>query len=809
MMGTSVLRLTLLLAATCALAAVEHPFILWNPEEAAAIRKRIETEPSAAERWAEMQKESGRGGTLRNLFRFTVMGDTKAGEAEKKYLLKIVGTHPRNFEKLEHGGRHYDCYLDALRYDTLHTLLTPEERSAIEATFREYIAYQLTDTKEYTRTSWLPNMQWPRVMSAHLMAAAMRDETLIRALASGNGGWTWYLDNYMTAEGFYMEEFGKQYSMIGEMLLFCRALDRLGLGKMGYGYQGTGGGSMRAYLRSILLAGYPRTEIPGGQAQIARITMGDARGSGLEGAPPYLFQHAIVTGFLRNGKGGDAAWGGANMNGRDHQNAKVDKLMGPQWFEIASVQWPQDGWRWVLHQMRAPGKPSYVPSLYWGASPTDGSEVAPDARSWASSERGLALLRAEEGPAYWSSTAPTVALQFALYYVHYTHDALSLLGFHAFNRSIYLNRGVADGYAAGDPWTDSVRGHCGLVVDNLQASPLGQIPVRSLFAPAVKMIAVTDSPQVSGGRIRDSDNAEIAHSRTIYPDAVQTRALALTREYLLDALRVHSPRERRYQWQVHAIGQRRLSGGWESSSDLDGGTLYRGAPPQLEAKALSDPGRYDLQHVQKLTVGDGWSAEVVQGCLLPDPSTSVMGPEWFQRGIGVRVSLLGETGTTVYIGDTARYVRTGNAEPSKSERSKLPDEVGGTTILVDRRCAETAFVALHEPFTNGSPRLDAPRRIAQDSRGIAVAVRGAGGTVDDRWVVRLDERPSEVLELSGDGESFAVLGEGWLRIGADRVEAAGGWKSLSIRVQGSPVLILNGKLQDTQIRDGLLRWQTN
>lgn len=803
----TVLRPIMLCVAALTLAAAEHPFILWNQEEAAGIRKRIETEPWAAERWAEMQREDGRGGTLRNLFRFAVMGDAKAGEAEKKYLLKIVGTHPRVFENLEHGGRHYDCYLDALRYDTLHALLTPEQRSAVEGTFREYIAYQLTDAKEYTRTNWLPNMQWPRVMSAHLMAVALRDEGLVRRLAASNGGWTWYLDRYMTAEGFYMEEFGKQYSMIGEMLLFCRGLERLGLGDMGYAYQGKGGGSMRAYLGSILLAGYPRTEIPGGQPQIARITMGDARGSGLDGAPPYLFQHAVVAGFLRDGKGGDAPWGGANMNGRDHQNAKVDKLMGPHWFEIASMQWPQDGWRWVLHQMRAPGKLGYVPSLYWGASPTDGSETAPDARSWASRERGLALLRAEEGPAYWSSPAPAVALQFSLYYVHYTHDALSLLGFHAFNRPIYINRGIADGYAGGDPWTDSVRGHCGLVVDNLQASPVGQIPVRSRFAPAVKMISVTDSPRVSGGRIRNADDVEIAHTGTTYPDAVQTRALALTRDYLLDALRVASARERRYQWQVHAIGQRRLCGGWAPSVDLDGGALYRGAPPQLESKALGDPGRYDLQNVQKLAGADGWSAEVMQGCLLPDPADSAMGPEWYQRGIGVRVSLLGETGTSAYVGDTARNVRSGNAKGSKSERSKRPDEVSGTTILVERRCAETTFVALHEPFSGGSPRLDAPRRIAQDARGVAVAVTGAAGTVDDRWVVRLDEQPGEVLDLSGDDESFAVIGEGWLRIGAERVEAIGGWKSLAIRVRGSPRLILDGRPQDAQVVDGILRWQ--
>ena len=63
----------------------------------------------------------------------------------------------------------------------------------------------------------------------------------------------------------------------------------------------------------------------------------------------------------------------------------------------------------------------------WPVSP-------PPASSYVARERGFALLRAEESPAYWESPAPAVAFQLATYYVHYAHDAFSLLGFHAFNR---------------------------------------------------------------------------------------------------------------------------------------------------------------------------------------------------------------------------------------------------------------------------------------------------------------------------------------------------------------------------------------
>jgi hypothetical protein len=78
---------------------VPHPYILWTKSEAAAIRQRIATEPWAKVAYEKMLTERGFGQTYRNLFRHVVMGDQAAGEGEKKYLLGIVGTHPKTFEK--------------------------------------------------------------------------------------------------------------------------------------------------------------------------------------------------------------------------------------------------------------------------------------------------------------------------------------------------------------------------------------------------------------------------------------------------------------------------------------------------------------------------------------------------------------------------------------------------------------------------------------------------------------------------------------------------------------------------------------
>jgi len=73
---------------------------------------------------------------------------------------------------------------------------------------------------------------------------------------------------------FYGEEFGKQYSMMGEMFLWCRGVERLGLNELVYGF--TGKGARRCAVTSrasspLAIAGGD----PGGLPHYPQITMGD------------------------------------------------------------------------------------------------------------------------------------------------------------------------------------------------------------------------------------------------------------------------------------------------------------------------------------------------------------------------------------------------------------------------------------------------------------------------------------------------------------------------------------------------------
>lgn len=808
-----------ILTATASIARAEskstaHPFILWTAEEAAAIRHRIETEPWAKDRYGQMLQEKKLGQPFRNLFRYQVMGDRAAGEVEKKYLLKFVGTHPdKPPARQDQDNRHYDNYLDALRYDVLFDELTAEQRKALEDTFHVYVDFQLHhDPFHYGKITWLPNMQWPRPMAAHLMALAIGDEKLIREVFDSPGGWKWYLDDYLSdgPRSLYNEEFGKQYSMIGEMLLWCRGLDHLGLGQYGYGYTGTRGGSMRGYLEGLVQLGYPRVDFPGGMPHYPKLTMGDARGTYLHAAPPYLTQHSLVSGYLSDGLGGNDLWSAANMNGRDHQMTKVEKMREPQWFEIAQAKWPDAHFDYFLAQMRGPKEAKYIPTLFWGVSPVDPVTVTPPAApSYVAQERGFALLRPEESPAYWESPAPGVAIQFANYYVHYTHDCFSLLGYYAFNRPIYLNRGISSGYAGDDPWTDSVRGHCGVVVDNQQARPVGAGTAMGNVALGAEYL---DTPPAHAA-FDSQARFVICRARGIYEGVEQTRALLLTRDYLVDLFKLTSDKPHVYQWQIHALGQAQPvpTEAWKPSADLDNGALYAGligTPPMLE-RLKAEPTRWDLTGVQKSEPGErAWSFVSRQTCALADPKQSALGTAWYTRDIGVQVFLLGEAGTTAYYGNTPEYHPAGRQEAGKGEKASRPNEIGGVTLIVQRNKPSTAFVALHEPFEHGTLRVQEFRRIAEADDGVAVAIIGKNGSgINDRVMIALGADRARPVALSGDGEQFTFADRGFIHVGAEEVQASGDLRSMTLRVVGSPRLVLNGKPASATIRDGLLQFR--
>lgn len=822
--------------APAAMKDTAHPYLLWTPAEAAAIRKRIETQPWAKNALEEMATDSrwDRGKPLANLLRYAALGDEEAGKVERDYLLSFIGakTSARSPDGQE-SGKHYDNYLHALRYDVLYDSLTPQQRKGVEDTFRRFIQYELDHPYENTRISLLPNMQLPRLCAAQLMSVALKDEKLIRRLWEAPSAFRWFMNDYVSDGCFYNEEFTKMQSIIGEMLLYCRGLDRLGLDELGYGFEGQDGGSMRRYVESYVKLGYPRSVIPGGMPRYERIAMGDARGTMLG-----IFQHTIVNGALRqlpsedetSGKKGESRMDlqlffAANMNGRDHRGTKTQKLGMPMWFEILQARYPDAPFAYFLAQMRDPDDDQYYPTLLWGLDPIDPRRVQPPpAPSYVAPERGFAMLRADESPDYWESPAPAVCLQFATLYVHYVSDCFSLLGYHAFNRPIYLNRPISYGYNGG-PWDFSVRGHCGVVVDGLQAQPIGEVPTQQDFTPLVKFVSARgelkdpSKPYQGEGEVRSSDQPRTPATE-VYPNIELSRSLLLTDEYLFDVYAVADKdrQPRQYHWLVHAPGVLADRNPWRSSTELqntlfnvDAGDLPKhdghdfARQYRIPTDAKIPPAERSwirIDNEKKIDADDKpLSITVEQSCILPDASKSVLGKAWYDRKIGVRLRMLGEEGTSAFAFDTPHQYPPGTPRSPRAGQERQRPETGGVSIAVARKSPATLFVALHEPFVDGKPRIEQFRRIEQTPDAVAAAI--VGQDVNDRAMVQLLQT-DEPVTLAGDGESFTFVGYAFVRIDENKVEVVGDLRAMTLKVSGRPKLVIGGTQQPAEISGGLM-----
>jgi HEAT repeat protein len=744
--------------------AVEHPFCLWTREEAAQLKKWIETDPTARQQYdrtaarvaKNMKQEGMMSPDFMDLFNYLVMGDKAAGERQKAELLKFVGKRPEpmriefTLDETNHtwavGGRsHNDRHMwqsdsnQVLRYDILYDELTPEQRRGVEHTFRVFIEFQLAGGKpwhpgyRYDRTSWLPNIGWNRIISTHYMAVALRDEKLIKAVFESAGGFKWFMDEYLGDGKFYMEEFGKYASKVDDVLIYCEALDRLGLPKYGYGYTGANGGSARNYAEMYSLVTLPIIEQPGDRPWHPSVNMGDSSSIMVQGGTPRVA-------------------GGTLFD-----------------YELFHRRFPDGGFDYFLAHKRDPGQDVYLPTPFFGFGPMDPKKVRPPlpAPSYASRVRGFALLRAEEGPAYWESPKPAVALQFGMYYPHYVHDCFAIMQYVALNRMIYTRTGRVNkaGYAGGDPFRDHVRGHCGVVVDGLQAqwvddgnNGTANQDIRDDFAKSVKFVS--------------------ARAHGIYPDVDQERALFLTDEYLFDLFWLKSTgasadKPRVFDWQVLTFGDTVGSAGAPWSALDASGDKARAQKPYLEDIRVMDAGDRP------------WTVTA-----LFDASNAV--------SPGVRVSMLGDKDTLVLSSLTPGDPGYGGGAAEQKGRS----------ILVTRTAPSTTFVALHEPFRGGigAHAIEKFESIGRTDAAIAVRIVGkAGSGIDDRILLRYGDGVGDILDVGDKEESYSFADHVYLRVGAETVSVVGKIRKLSVPVKGNPKLVVNGKERQAQIAGGLMK----
>ena len=167
--------------------------------------------------------------------------------------------------------------------------------------------------------------------------------------------------------------------------------------------------------------------------------------------------------------------------------------------------------------------------------------------------------------------------------------------------------------------------------------------------------------------------------------------------------------------------------------------------------------------------------------------------------------MLGGDDTTAYTAETPLVMSQYRDDQGQQQYKELPSEVGGVTILAERKTPLTTFVALHEPFDGGKSNIYEFRTIQQTDEGVAVAILGKYETkINDRLMLRLGDNYDQQVTLADGRESFTFVDWAYLRIGEDAVEVHGELKILRMPIKGKPRLIVNGKEEKASFMRGYL-----
>ena len=894
----------------------ERPYMLWSKAEIEKIRATIANEPWAKQR-LEAMRQAGHSPTNRaildNYFLFLMADDKEAGQYERT-VLKHLGILLESPDYEE--GRSIDIsafknptianYDMGFRYDMFMDVLSPGEKRKLEDRFNKWVYNQ----SGHGDSEHIP-MGWENHLAAYnaMVSLASGDKRLIEFVFNLPSGPKAYLDG-MTDGRFPAHGGRPDIAGLGVLWLWCRGVERIGMNHLGFGYVGANGETLRKLMEGFYVTGDPKIEIPGGTPFYgdSSLTLMPSmeQGGFYDVAPSYaiaaprpatnaagalamavsrlqhprdIFRAPFAIGRMRDGAGewpqvtpfkSDSFYGydktPRDLVGRpqiDYKSGAQPRAFGiqlPLLLELAHQRWPDAGFDYFLARTAPLGADTYYPSLYWGLDPIPlAGTRPPPVASMILKNRGMALLRSQEGEKYWDSPAPYAVLRMAdCVGANPAPSALSLHGFQAFNRPLY--RHVPDRTLAAMGLS-----HNTVAVDGAARTGAGKGSLRHLFDPAVKFADIRSEPFVRDEWIpgdKPLTSNLVSMARGIRPGVEMERALSLTREYLLDVFRVTSDSEHTYHWAVNALGFAEPDNpdAWKPATSLDDTISFT----HKHRSATTDERGFEYElksgfaNQRRLDPGNNaWSLNLVQTANVSNLADTVMGAEWYGRKIGARVTMLADPGTRVYFTPglggrrmtaeeerlvneycnpkrttvrDAKYDKAdsevvelqilppGGAKPAPSagaspQKPKIVGETtpprvaehGGTLLLAERRATNTLFVALHEPFEKGKWRIEEFRRIGQTDDAVAVAIRGPD--VNDRVMIRQGRDADKELALGDGRERFVFKGFAYVRTAPDKVTAAGDLLEMELDVQGAPAFELNGKSAKAEAKGGKLTFR--
>jgi hypothetical protein len=711
-------------------AAPQYPNLFVNARELDHLRLKIKTESWRARLLEHVKQDADAGNPVAAAVVHALTEDRGYGAKVRGHLLQQA----KDFVPGRPGAQYPwgPEAADAIAFDLVAPLLSAREQQAVVG----YLRQLARDGIQYHQGQRLtPNMSFVCHWRIGLIGYAIADPHTIDWAVNDPGppwggkepgrwgGVEQRLEHALTDGTFWDEAtiYGN-FSILGMMYLAeaARHYDGTDL----YGYSSPNGGSLRKAIDGLVSLAYPIERTGVGRGSVRMATWGDG-----STAPPNRV----------NNESGDAYF--VNKPNIFPERQNLYPIL-----EIAYHAWknPRHAYLLALNPQRDErlGWFEYLPvSLLLGE--TLPPETPPGAMpSVVYPQTGIALLRSDESPGYWSSAGLVAVQQMGRNYGHDHRDKFELMLWGR-GRLLYPDWNAQQYEPMEYGWTRNAWAHNTLVVD--ESNPEGG---RSAewhdFNVDVKFLATT--------------------SREVYPDVVQVRALLLTGDYLLDLFRADSSRERTYDWFVHALGRLSLPSrqGFQPSQDL------------LKPYHWVDRER-------KWETDRTWSVDFLQrsGGVLRGMGRYT--DEWFGAAVGVRMTMLGEAGTAAYVGD-------GPFNPVPNLREHGNPEGTIPLAMARRKSRMVCFAALHEPFGR-QPSL-VIRRVDQQPAALGVCV--AGFEFTDYACVSFGKGEAVALTDAADPyQSFSFRDYGYLRVKQGKVTARGPWQSFRV---AAPEAALSGAL---------------
>ena len=336
------------------------------------------------------------------------------------------------------------------------------------------------------------------------------------------------------------------------------------------------------------------------------------------------------------------------------------------WLELAYAMYETPWIGWALGRMDRDDLWSVLVGRAIGRA------ERPDCRSRLFETIGLGVLKSGEPGPYWDGTGSGVTVTFGPHGHWHGHAGKLGIEYRRDDRYLVRDHGHSGGYAhpIHRMWYMTTLAHSTVVLDERNQ--------RFTWCKGRPEVDRQESGVCHARLFRDDVSACTVSADFAYPGCRLKRTLFLTGHYLLDIMECASAdgAEHTFDWVMHTGGTIQtdlpfVHGQLECRNK--GGQVPSPAGLPYAPGSMA-PSSYDfIREVEKLETADRWALDVMDCKWAADV--------WKILGKAMRLTMLGEPGTTVF----------------KGVCPATPAEVYNPVVLVRRRARQTAFIALHVP----------------------------------------------------------------------------------------------------------------